>query len=433
MFHDALVSFAERRVIYMKDILLSNGLRILYYQMPNTHSITLGMYIKAGSGYEKEEQQGITHLLEHLHFRRMGKMSQDELYYRVESIGTNLRGFTYCDFLQYSMKIHPVYLEDAVMIFKELFYADEWTYEEFEREKQVVVNQIKESNSYFDINREVKRFIFRETLFEKDIMGTVEQVSDFKLNEVQDYKKQIFHKNNVCICITGCVNDKNIEWIKKELESWNLQEGNAVEDCPVPQLFHRRGPDISFYKSCENILDVDVAFDISRNPEEDELRNILNCILGEGTGSNLQKKIREELTYSSNIYSYLERYKYFEVLHICFSVEKQLFAECLIEIVEIIKKLKTEITDKELSVSLPFYTKNKIFLEDDTEEMNFQLAYQIFVLGGKTKELEENSYIIKKLKSIAQQIFVSNNISVVVAGNSGKNAGKIVRGILRGL
>lgn len=418
----------------MKDIILSNGIRIILHQMLNTHSVTLGMYIKAGSGYETTEQQGITHLLEHLHFRRMGIMSQEQLYYKIESMGTNLKGITYSDFLQYSIKIHPVYFEDTVAMLKELIYTSEWTNEEFEKEKQVVINQIKENNKYFDMNAEVRRFIFRNTLLEKEIMGTVENISSFNLHDVQEYKKRIFNKNSICFCITGCVNDKKLEWLMNELESWDFPEEKAFEDCSIPQLFHQRGPDIIFYKSTSNIIDADVCFDISGDSGKDKLRNILNCILGEGTGANLQRRIREDLGYSSNIYSYIERYRNFEVLHISFSVEKEYFLSCLMEIVNVLKNLKIKITERELNVSLPFYTKNSIFLEDDTEEMNFQLAYRKFVLGRGTEEEIENIHdIAEELKKIAQEIFVLKNASIFIIGDTKRISKKSIKDILKKL
>ena len=78
----------------MEVITLNNGLKVLVYPMLNTHSVTIGLYIKAGSGYEKGRFVGTTHLLEHLHFRKCGNLSQEELYYKMERIGSTLRAVT---------------------------------------------------------------------------------------------------------------------------------------------------------------------------------------------------------------------------------------------------------------------------------------------------------------------------------------------------
>ena len=91
----------------MDEFILNNGFHIASFSMPNTHSITVGLYIRAGSKYESFEENGITHFLEHLHFRRLGDLSQQDLYYNMESIGGTLRAQTGRDYLKFSMKILP--------------------------------------------------------------------------------------------------------------------------------------------------------------------------------------------------------------------------------------------------------------------------------------------------------------------------------------
>ena len=104
------------------------------------------------------------------------------------------------------------------------------------------------------------------------------------------------------------------------------------------------------------------------------------------------------------------------------------------KITVLLENLKYEISEKELDVSLPFYTKNKVFLEDDTEEMNFQLAYKRFVLETKTEEniSEEPFSVIEELKKIAQKIFMSKNVSIAVAGDIRKIDKKDISEILMG-
>ena len=419
----------------MEYIKLNNGIKVLFHQMLNTHSVTIGLYIKAGSAYEMEEQNGITHFLEHLHFRQLGRMSQEELYYKMECIGSDLRGLTYCDFLEYNMKIHPDNLEEALAIFREIIYADEWDDMEFEKERQVVINQIKEKGNYISLENEVRKCVFQNSPLANEIMGTAENVRNFKKSDLKNYKKQIFTNNNLIFCITGCLQDAGWEKARKILESVDLRDGNPARSPVVPQVFHSRKPDMVFLMTNDRLLDVNLSFDISGRKQTGELLSILNCILGEGTGSNLQKKLRENLGYTSDIYSYLERYKGFAVMHIRFSVEKRLLKQCLTEIIYVISDTKNKITSRDLDVSLPFYTKNKIFLEDDTAEMNFQLAYQNFVLSREieNEELKNNRQTIISLQKLAQTVFIPENAGVVIIGNVNGISKKSVREIIRKL
>jgi predicted Zn-dependent peptidase len=96
-----------------------NGVNIYYYMQPNTHSICLSLYIKAGTLYE-DTAPGITHFLEHLHFRRLGGRTQKELYYQLESIGGYLGACTYKEFLRFYLTASPQYFSQLVKIASDL-------------------------------------------------------------------------------------------------------------------------------------------------------------------------------------------------------------------------------------------------------------------------------------------------------------------------
>ena len=48
---------------------LDNGLRVLALPMPHSRSVTVGFYFGAGSRYERPEEAGISHLVEHCCFK----------------------------------------------------------------------------------------------------------------------------------------------------------------------------------------------------------------------------------------------------------------------------------------------------------------------------------------------------------------------------
>ena len=53
----------------MYDILsvyLENGLRVVMHRIPHSRTMACGVWIKQGSKYETDEQNGLSHLIEHL-------------------------------------------------------------------------------------------------------------------------------------------------------------------------------------------------------------------------------------------------------------------------------------------------------------------------------------------------------------------------------
>lgn len=416
----------------MKREILSNGMKILYNQMTNTHSVTIGLYVKAGSAYEESRQNGITHLLEHLHFRRLGELSQNELYYRMESIGSTLRASTYRDFLKFSMKIAPEYIPDCIYIFKKLICTDKWDIDSLEKEKEVVINQINEKNEYVSIESLVRKTVFAGSALSNDIMGSEESVKHLTLVEITEYKKKIFNKNNMIFCVTGNFNETDKNLIQDELGGLNIPDGREITGIVLPSKFKKRGPTVVFKSHPSKLLDVNLSFDITYNEDDFTEINLLNCIIGEGVGSRLQTRIREELLYTSDILSYLEIYSKFCVLNIEFSIISDLLNDCLTDIVDILNLIKRNITKRDLDVSLPFYTTNSVFNEDDTEQMNFILAYYSFILGINYYELHSDSIkeTIDDLHSIAREVFIPGNACIAVMGETDRISKNMIKKIL---
>ena len=48
---------------------LSNGLRIITSERPQLETVSLGVWVRTGSAYEKKENNGISHFLEHMSFK----------------------------------------------------------------------------------------------------------------------------------------------------------------------------------------------------------------------------------------------------------------------------------------------------------------------------------------------------------------------------
>lgn len=416
----------------MKRLILKNGLPLLFYQMKNTHSVTVGLYIRTGIGYKSESFVGISHLLEHMHFRRCGRFSQKELYYKMESMGSTLIGKTYREFMSFTMKILPQDIEKGIEIFSQLIGACEWSEEEMELERQVVLNQIYEKNVYFSMNKMIHQAVFKDHNLANEIMGMVDIISGIGVLDIQKYKKEVFCTNNLLLCITGNIDEQSFEKITRKLEKVFISQSDYKNILEFPGCFHHRKPDIIFVPmQDEDYLDVNISFDISYGKKDRELLILLNCILGEGVGSRLQGLIREQKGYTSNICSYIEWYERFAVLHIEFSVDKKLFLPCLRDIINILGQMKFSVSKEDLAVSLPFYTTNRVFYEDDTQEMNFQLAYHTFVLETEFGEFQigHDEDTISAIECCARELFTLKNMCMIVVGNTKRITKKSVREI----
>ena len=400
--------------IYKKSK-LNNGLQLWQTYLPNTHSISIGLFVKAGVQYEKKKFIGISHLLEHLHFRELNNMNQDDLYYLMESMGTTLRAETYRDFIYFHMKVLPKYFEKTLDIWKGILQTHNWSIDALEKEKEVVIRQIAEYSD-FNIDTISRQNYMGNISLSNQIMGSLEGIKKITSEDILEHKKKFFSSTNMVMCISGNFDKDAIEHINEKIGKIRLPNRHLNENCEFQKNFGKRKSDFLIDDNNWNICEVDICFDIDVNLYDLKQIDVLNCILGEGVGSKLQKVLREKYGLSSDISSFVEKYKYFEFLHIRFSVERENLLFSLELVVNVLNGLKKKIIVGDLNVAVPFYTDCYDFLLDDPEELNFMNGWNEFVLGrpfGRYDCIEKSPNIYSQ---IAKRLFIKSNLSLTILG-----------------
>ena len=66
---------------------LKNGLTIIGEEIPYLKSISLGIWIKAGSVIETEENSGVSHFIEHMLFKGTKNRSAKDLAREIDNLG----------------------------------------------------------------------------------------------------------------------------------------------------------------------------------------------------------------------------------------------------------------------------------------------------------------------------------------------------------
>ena len=98
-----------------------NQIDIFYYPNRHTHSFCLSLYIKAGALYESDEDNGITHFLEHILFRNINHLMEGNLYKEIDRLGLYFNGATYKEFMQLFIIGAPEHFTEAVQFLVKVF------------------------------------------------------------------------------------------------------------------------------------------------------------------------------------------------------------------------------------------------------------------------------------------------------------------------
>ena len=71
-----------------------NGISLLTEEMPHVRSISVGVWVDAGSRHEDAVENGISHFIEHMVFKGTTSRSAEDIACEVDSMGGNLDAFT---------------------------------------------------------------------------------------------------------------------------------------------------------------------------------------------------------------------------------------------------------------------------------------------------------------------------------------------------
>lgn len=278
--------------MYHKEI-LDNGVRAVIHCMPHMSSVTAGVWVCAGSRYETEENNGISHFLEHILFKGTENRTCRQIKEAIESKGGVLNAFTAEEITCYWAKVTPAHLREALDVLYDMIYAPLLKYEDIEKEKGVVLEEI---SMYLDLPMHYVHVLFDELLWPghplgRLIVGRKETVQRFNSEILRSYLQKLYSAENITVAIAGAVTVE--EALKAIVPFRNLprKEKNTFSEVHTEQ----KAPLVKIFpKDTEQIHLCVGGRGFHRSHPDRYVLLVLDTILGGNMTSRLFEEIREK-------------------------------------------------------------------------------------------------------------------------------------------
>src|SRR5881227_307633 len=127
----------------IEKTVLDNGLTIITEQMRHVRSASVGIWIRSGSRHEAAPLNGISHFIEHTLFKGTRNRSSREIAVESDAIGGHVDAFTSREVAAYYVKVLDEHLARAFDLLADLVTAPSFADEELDRERNVVMEEIK--------------------------------------------------------------------------------------------------------------------------------------------------------------------------------------------------------------------------------------------------------------------------------------------------
>ncbi|HKT80833.1 MAG TPA: pitrilysin family protein, partial [Vicinamibacterales bacterium] len=304
--HSSAASFTLSNSPIVKDV-LDNGLRILTERMSQVRSVSIGVWLTRGSRHETAERGGIAHFVEHMLFKGTETRSAEDIAQAIDSVGGQLDAFTAKEYASYYIKVLDEHLPVALDILSDIVRNPKFSAADIEREKKVVVEEIKMVE---DTPDDLVHEIFTQGFWEnhplgRPILGTRETVESFTSELLRDYFRQAYTPHNLIVSAVGNLDHAHVRDLVEERFGSLAAGGDAIEqDAPsvVPKVLIRN----------KELEQSHICLGTSSYPQNHNDRYasyLLNTLLGGSMSSRLFQNVREKRGLAYAVFSGLSAYR----------------------------------------------------------------------------------------------------------------------------
>lgn len=417
----------------------ANGIPVYSYLQPHLHTFTIGLYVKAGVLYEMPGQTGITHFLEHVLFRNLGGMPQRQLYEALEGMGASFDASTYKEFLEFTISATSRHFDGCADIIARLLAPLAVSPGDVALERKRVQNEIREDDPLHSFDHFAKCRVWGDTPLSRPISGTVTGVARIGLAHLAAVKEEAFQAQNLCFYVTGSFTEENIRHLVEQAGSYRvvLGEERRCNGVPVPPGFMDRECAIALQDS-RDMPSVYYSFDVDYSRYSMAEMYLLDDILFRGMLSRFSMALSEDtgLVYSHE--AYLDQYRNIGTFYVKFNVMMSKLEEALMRATAVFRSMKQSIPAEELALHMPKYSDNYDYTMDDTDDLNWNMAFHNFILDDKLDNIEHIRSLYRavtpaRLMEIAAEIFRPENLVVAIRARKTKVKMERIKEILLAL
>jgi predicted Zn-dependent peptidase len=271
---------------------LSNGLRIICETIPHVHSVALGVWVGSGSRYEDPYYNGISHFIEHMFFKGTARRTAKQIAETIDAVGGQLNAFTTKEYTCFYAKVLDQHYKLGIDLLSDMVTQSLFAPEEMEKEKQVVLEEIK---SYEDSPDDLIHDILIHSALKGHplgwtILGSPETIQRIDQKAITDYLGQHYTPDNIVFAVAGNVQfDQIVAEIESRFSKLSGSKKQAL--AAVPEM---ESDVILKHKEIEQVHLCLGTQGIGRQDPDKYVVFILDSILGGSVSSRLFQQLREE-------------------------------------------------------------------------------------------------------------------------------------------
>lgn len=401
--------------------MLPNGLCVVTESMAAVRSVALGIWLQAGSRHESDADSGITHFVEHMVFKGTDRLSARDIACEIDGLGGHLNAFTAKETTAFTARVLDEHWLRALSVLAEMVQRPAFAAEEIEREKGVILEELKmdEDNPDCLLGTVFARSFWTGHGMARPVIGCAESVRSFDRGRLQGFFSATMQAPRVILAAAGSLDHDAVVCEATRLFAGlpgGRGPGQETPPAVTPQIVLHDKPSLE---------QVHLSLGAEAFPATDARRFagfLLSTLLGGGFSSRLFQKIREEAGLAYSVWSDLSLFSDTG----CFSIGAGTSLEALPRVLEYtlreLSDLKARLAPAAEIRRAKDHLKGSLMLSLESPGARMtSLARQVAVHGriGSLDEVHEKIEAVTadQVRDIANEWFHGERLALSVLGD----------------
>jgi len=376
---------------------LPNGLRVLTSSMPHTRSVSIGIFVGAGSRYEDDPIAGASHFLEHMLFKGTEKRPEPAMISgTIENVGGVINASTDREVTIYWAKVASAHFGLAIDLLADIVLHSTMPAHEVERERGVIIEEL---SSTYDQPDSLADMLIDETIWPdqpmgRDVGGSRASVSAISRQQLLDYYTTQYRPNNAVVAVAGNVTHAEVidtvgrlmgDWQPGEVHPWK-----GVEAAPSGIRVT-----LGQKKTDQAHVCIGMGGTAALAPDRYHL-DMLNTVLGEGMTSRLFLEVRERRGLAYEVHSTTFHYRDCGAVIVYCGVDTAKVDSAVEAIKGEIARIHNDISPDEVRKAIDFTTGRLMLRLEDTRAVMSWLGAQE-ILHNRVRTPDEIAELLQSV------------------------------------
>jgi len=403
-----------------KKTVFANGTRIITEGLSHAKSVSLGIWVNAGSRDELDKERGIFHLIEHMIFKGTENRSALQIAKDLDRMGGFSNAFTGKEQTCFHAKVLDKHLESLTHLLSDIFINSIFADRDLELEKAVVLQEISmiEDTPDEHVNVLFDQIFWGGDPLGRPILGTKETVSNITRKEILDYVSQFYSPKRVIIAAAGKVDhDLLVDYFRSLFEPLPDQD-NGSPARPTPLTT----PTVSSHpKELEQVHLCLGAQASSLFGERRFAESIFSTVLGGNMSSRLFQEIREKRGLAYAIYSHISAYMDTGLIRVYVATDKGEINRVLELIEQQIKRIQSgHLCADDIASAKDYLIGGILIAAENVDNLMIRLARNEFIferyIGYEELIARLERVTLDEVIDAARRIFSAGKVSLTLLG-----------------